>query len=154
MKSLREIFPKASPSFFEANAAVLTPPASENDSDAILATPRPRRTKMNNTEKEFAMMLEAMLRRGDCDFDSYLFEGITLRWPCGKKTITYTPDFVVRYSPLKMRAPKLIEVKGPFIRGNRERAVERFRHALTYWEKDFSFELHQKTKHQGWTRLL
>ncbi len=111
------------------------------------------RCGMNGVESEFALRLEAQKRAGE--ILHYEFEGITLRFA----NVKYTPDFVV-FSTLnrsemvkaEWRAVKFIEVKGPFIRGNRERAVERFRHAKTYWP-EFTFELHQKTK-DGWRQLI
>jgi hypothetical protein len=105
---------------------------------------------MNKTEAEFALMLEAQKRKGE--ILRYEFEGVTLRFA----NVKYTPDFVVLMpTPIPLPSPwgiKLIEVKGPFIKGNRERAVERFRHAKTYWP-EFRFELHQKTK-DGWRQLI
>ncbi len=110
---------------------------------------------MNKTEAEFAMILEAMKRKGD--ILRYEFEGVTLRFA----NVKYTPDFVVfgwtgdgsgRYNGFGYTGIKLIEVKGPFIKGNRERAIERFRHAKTYWP-EFTLEMHQKTK-EGWKQLI
>lgn len=104
---------------------------------------------MNRVEKDFSWILEAQKRSGA--ILRYEFEGITLRWECGNDSkgkpiiVRYTPDFTVFHRAYV----KLIEVKGPFIGGNRERAVERFRHAKTYWGDVFQFELHQKTK-LGW----
>jgi hypothetical protein len=119
---------------------------------------------MNKTESEFALILEAQKRAGK--ILRYEFEGITLRW----QGIRYTPDFVIfslrwqgiRYTPefvifdpslttegWTWRQPiRLIEIKGAWTGGKFERAVERFRHARTYWP-EFQFEMHQKTK-QGW----
>jgi hypothetical protein len=111
---------------------------------------------MNKTEAEFALMLEAQKHKGE--ILRYEFEGVTLRFA----NVKYTPDFVVLYETLhpsndpnavySFLKIKLIEIKGPFIKGNRERAVERFRHAKTYWP-EFQFELHQKTK-DGWRQLI
>jgi hypothetical protein len=101
---------------------------------------------MNGVEKEFALMLEAQKRSGE--ILRYEFEGITLRFA----NVKYTPDFVV-FGPVEEDwVIKMIEVKGPYIKGNRERAVERFRHAKTYWP-EFTFELHQKTR-DGWRQLI
>jgi len=106
---------------------------------------------MNKTESEFAMILEAQKRAGE--ILRYEFEGITLRFA----NVRYTPDFVVlekwvRFGYRGACPIKFIEVKGPFIKGNRERAVERFRHARTYWP-EFTFEMHQKTK-DGWKQII
>jgi hypothetical protein len=139
MKSLLSIFPRASNSFIEAN------PVSAPD---IQPTPKIRRGRMNKTEREFAFILQAQKQRGD--ILRYEFEGITLRFA----SVRYTPDFVVFPPAIAVSGQiKLIEVKGPFTKGKFERAVERFRHAKTYWDQVFLFELHQKTR-QGWRRIL
>ncbi len=108
------------------------------------------RCGMNKTESEYAMRLEAQKRAGE--ILRYEFEGITLRFA----NVRYTPDFVVIENwYTKEKFPiviKFIEVKGPFIKGNRERAVERFRHAKTYWP-EFTFEMHQRTK-DGWRQII
>ncbi len=110
------------------------------------------RCGMNKTEAEFAMILEDRRRCGE--ILRYEFEGITLRFA----GVKYTPDFVVfvRSIPSLNYAPsieiKFIEVKGPFIKGNRERAVERFRHAKTYWP-EFTFEMWQK-KDGSWNQII
>ncbi len=93
---------------------------------------------MNKTEKEFAMRLEAQKRRGE--ILRWEFEPFTLRFA----GVRYTPDFAVwRDSPTDLR---IIEVKGAFIR---ERGLERFRHARTYYGEFLRFQLWQKTK-DGW----
>ncbi len=144
---------------FSQSCRWLNKDAIENDlkESARMVRSRTRvglRCGMNKTESEFAMILEAQKRAGE--ILRYEFEGITLRFA----NVKYTPDFLV-VEGLDLTATdfgiyvyklKLIEVKGPFIRGNRERAVERFRHAKTYWP-EFSFELHQKTK-DGWRQLI
>jgi len=106
------------------------------------------RCGMNKTEAEFALRLEAQKRSGE--ILRYEFEGITLRFA----NVKYTPDFVVFYpNPVPRFFPmKFIEVKGPFIKGNRERAVERFRHAKTYWP-EFTFEMWQK-KDGSWDQII
>ncbi len=109
------------------------------------------RCGMNKTEAEFAFILEASRRRDE--ILRWEFEGITLRFA----NVRYTPDFVViglsangiSTTPTRLR---FIEVKGPFIKGNRERAIERFRHAKTYWP-EFSFEMWQKKEGQ-WTQII
>ncbi len=111
----------------------------------LLARSRTRvglRCGMNKTESEFAIRLEAQKRAGE--ILRYEFEGITLRFA----NVKYTPDFVVFHRAYI----KLIEVKGPFIKGNRERAVERFRHAKTYWP-EFTFEMWQK-KDGSWNQII
>ncbi len=109
------------------------------------------RCGMNKTESEFALILEEQKREGK--ILRYLFEGLTLRFA----NVKYTPDFVVfvdewSHEERKRYSIKLIEVKGPFIKGNRERAVERFRHAKTFWP-EFSFECWQK-KDGRWSQII
>ncbi len=101
---------------------------------------------MNKTEGEFAMILESQKRKGE--ILRYEFEGITLRFA----GVKYTPDFVVWFTRGVGKVITFIEVKGPFIKGNRERAVERFRHAKTYWP-EFGFEMMQKTS-EGWKQII
>ncbi len=111
------------------------------------------RCGMNKTESEFAMILEAQKRAGQ--IQRYEFEGLTLRFA----NVRYTPDFVVFGHVGDVESGffgdpfvKFIEVKGPFIKGNRERAVERFRHAKTYWP-EFTFEMWQK-KDGSWNQII
>jgi hypothetical protein len=115
------------------------------------------RCGMNGVESEFAIRLEAQKRAGE--ILRYQFEGVTLRFA----NVKYTPDFVVFKSfEVELNscqstwithhpAITFIEVKGPFIKGNRERAVERFRHAKTYWP-EFTFEMWQKK--DSWTQII
>ncbi len=149
MKTLQEMFPKASKSFVDANpsyggVAILKP--NQNATTVNLATPRAR---MNKTEAEFAMILEAMKRKGE--ILRYEFEGITLRW----FDMRYTPDFVVIESTSAMFAGycriKFIEVKGAHIHYSQQ-AMARFKGARGFWP-EFTFELHQKTK-EGWKQLI
>ncbi len=151
MKSITEIFPKASKSFLDANPQS-TP--TIHTSDAVAVNVAPRRGQMNKTETEFAMILEAMKRKGE--ILRYEFEGITLRWADMK----YTPDFVVLYERNKlvrctiegeiistMYCPTLIEIKGGHIW---DRDIVRFKGARAYWP-EFQFEMHQKKK-GSWTQ--
>lgn len=116
---------------------------------------------MNKTESEFALILEAQKRAGE--ILRYEPFGMTLRWKVGTRTngtpiyVKYTPDFVIFGGPTNQRPfmpkqLKFIEVKGPFIQGNRERAVERFRHAKTYYP-EFQFEMWQK-KDGAWKQII
>ncbi len=117
------------------------------------------RCRMNRIESEYWQILQEQKQRGEILRAE--FEGITLRFA----NVRYTPDFVVivsnptlehlrasAYLPARHSHLKFIEVKGPFIKGNRERAVERFRHAKTYWP-EFTFEMMQKTK-DGWRQII
>lgn len=176
MKNLLSIFPNASDSTISANPHLIGGDAKCSPSmiHSTLQTqegirlgnaaptfkPKARRGKMNKTEAEYALILEAMKQKGD--ILRYEFEGITLRW----EGIKYTPDFVV-FRPKTVEvelntcqsrdievAPEIvfIEIKGGFVGGKFERAIERFRHARTYWP-EMSFEMMQK-KGGAWTRLM
>ncbi len=154
--NLKDHFPRASKAFLDANSAPITQWTKENaianPTDAPKAKSEARRGRMNKTEAEFAMILEAMKRKGE--ILRYEFEGITLRFA----GVKYTPDFTVIYPFVvthlyTIPKVKFVEVKGAFMAGNRERAVERFRHAKTYYEDVFQFELHQKTK-EGWKQII
>ncbi len=105
------------------------------------------RCGMNKTESEFAMRLEAQKRAGE--ILRYEFEGITLRFA----NVKYTPDFVVFPPAIAVSGQiKFIEIKGAFIKGNRERAVERYRHAKTFWT-EFTFEMWQKQTTGEWRQI-
>lgn len=138
-----------SKTFFELNSDTIAHPADKNEENAMpRRSATPFRTK---TEREFAVLLEHMKRTDQ--ILRYDYEGITLRWLSGHQIIRYTPDFVVFPPAIAVSGQiKFIEVKGPFIKGKFERAIERFRHAQTYWPQ-FLFELHQKIK-DGWRRIL
>ncbi len=148
MMNLNALFPRGSKSFFSANALPSPSHHPSNHGKVKIG----KRGRMNKTEAEFAMILEAMKRNGE--ILRYEFEGVTLRFA----GVRYTPDFVVIADTVKtpigneLRCVKFIEVKGPFIKGNRERAVERFRHAKTFWP-EFTFECHQRTK-DGWRQII
>ncbi len=123
------------------------------DKNAVAGRSRTRvglRCGMNKIESEYSLILESQKREGK--ILRYLFEGMTLRFA----NVKYTPDFVIFDNREKWQSPytriRFIEVKGPFIAGNRERAVERFRHAKTYWP-EFSFEMWQKKDGQ-WTQII
>lgn len=141
--TLASLFPNASSSTVAANPHLVAPNGGsdkQNESGAIL---KPRRGSMNKTEAEFGMILEAMKRKSE--ILDYWFEGITLRW----NGIQYTPDFTVIRPTMQLG---FIEIKGAFTGGKFERAVERFRHAQTFWTY-FDFELHKKTK-EGWKQIM
>lgn len=144
-KDLKALFPKASRSFIEANPSPL--PSTSKD-PPLPSTPETRRGVMNKTETEFSFILEAQKRAGD--ILRWEFEGVTLRF----NGVRFTPDFAVFPAAIAVSGQvKLVEVKGPYIKGKFERAVERFRHARTYYGDVFLFELHQRTK-QGWRQIL
>ncbi len=120
-------------------------------------------SRMNKTEAAYALILEAMKRRGE--ILRYEYEGITLRWADMK----YTPDFLVFTCRTYSRAGLadeiaadaimfggklptnicLIEVKGAHIWS---RDIVRFKGARAFWP-EFQFEMHQKKGGQ-WLRLL
>lgn len=145
IKDLKTLFPKASADFIAANphlTANLAPPVAPSTANT------PRRGVMNRSEREFSFILEAQKRKGD--ILRWEFEGITLRW----NGIKFTPDFVVFPSALAVSGQiKFVEIKGPFCKGKFERAIERFRHARTYYGDRFIFELHQRTR-DGWRQLI
>ena len=159
MKSLASIFPRASKSFLNANPPLSPEIEAKMLSTASVGSGKGKRGAMNKTESEFALMLEAQKRAGE--IERYDFQGITLRWTSGDDVIRYTPDFVVfekTDSTMRNRHEfitrmRLIEIKGGYSKmpGFLERAVERFRHARTYWPQ-FQFELHKKTKN-GWEQI-
>jgi len=121
-----------------------------------------KRGKMNKTESEFALMLEAQKRNGG--ILRYEYQGMILRWGVDEKTgdsMRYTPDFVVFSSPWITHDPdenvevkrfriKLIEVKGPHIH-YRQQAVARFKGCRAYWP-EFQFQCWQKQK-SGWKQI-
>jgi hypothetical protein len=131
-------FPRASQSFINANIS------TDVQSKVSVNQKLGRRRIPNKTEAEYALILEAMKRKGE--ILRYEYEGITLRFA----GVRYTPDFVVIHAGIDRI--RFIEVKGAFTGGKFERAIERFRHARTYWP-EFTFELHQKTK-AGWKQIL
>ncbi len=162
MIDLKSIFPKGARDFFSANAAIMEPSGKENALQVNVAPKKSkrwpleefdyekRRGKMNKTEAEFAMRLEAMKRAGE--ILRFEFEGITLRWA----DMRYTPDFVVFWLSNDKTIPKsaqrivikLIEVKGAHIW---DRDIVRFKGARAYWP-EFQFEMWQRTKAKGWQR--
>ncbi len=142
MIDLKSMFPKGSKDFFSANAALKHHPS--NHGKVKIG----KRGRMNKTEAEFAMILEAMKRKGG--ILRYEFQGITLRW----FDMRYTPDFVVFDADLckgNTHAIKFIEIKGPHIH-YRQQALARFKGARGFWP-EFTFELHQRTK-DGWKQLI
>ena len=156
MKSLAEIFPRASKAFHEANPHLKGSmendlelgrgPTSKNDVQPIVARSNAKRGVMNKTESEFSFILEGQKKAGE--ILRYEFEGITLRWA----DMRYTPDFVVFNTLLAFDERldarlTLIEVKGAHIWS---RDIVRFKGARAYWP-EFAFEMWQKTK-SGWNR--
>ncbi len=158
--NLKDHFPRASQSFLNANSAPITQCTKENSIANPTGPPKAksevRRGRMNKTEAEFAMILEAMKRKGE--IMRYEFEGITLRW----FDMRYTPDFVVMGKPwisydpeshreIKRYELRFIEVKGAHMHYSQQ-AMARFKGARGFWP-EFTFEMHQKTK-EGWKQLI
>jgi hypothetical protein len=158
--NLKALFPKASKSFFEANPQPDAQPEAKSYATAILTPWRVTRDKMNKTESEFSLRLEAMKRKDE--IKRWEFEGITLRWGDGMR---YTPDFVVftnvmqmlrqmellkpdQFPTVEWKGIKLIEVKGAHIW---DRDTVRFKGAAAYWP-EFAFEMWQK-KAGEWKRI-
>lgn len=145
-----------SPGVRALNAALfdkaLAPLLSEKLAGAPVKAPGKRRKEMNQTEADFARILDAKVRRGD--IVSYEYEGITLRW--GKlDNIQYTPDFVVfvdthpgALTPGNYMNIKFIEVKGGKIW---PKDIQKFKQARNEWPL-FGFEMHQK-KDRTWAQL-
>jgi hypothetical protein len=137
-RPLANLFPNASQSTISGNPDFFKP-------EALLKLRG--RHKMNDTEADFALILEAQKRNGK--ILRYEFEGITLRWA----DMRYTPDFVVfgDFFSIELndfrRTLKLIEVKGAHIWS---RDIVRFKGARAFWP-EFAFEMWQKSK-QGWSR--
>jgi hypothetical protein len=144
MRNLRTIFPGGAKDFFARNPQVET--VFTHGTDAESKIPRLPKPRMNKTESEYALILEAMKRKGE--IVRYEYEGITLRWA----DMRYTPDFIVfkeaehGYSHLET---KFIEVKGGHIW---DRDIVRFKGARAYWP-EFQFEMHQK-KRGEWKQIL
>jgi hypothetical protein len=117
---------------------------------------------MNKTERDYSFILEARKRRGE--IEEFRFQGMTLRWRDREtgELMRYTGDFTVWRKRTCDVWPvcstcstgldiELHEVKGGWIKGKFERAVERFRHARTVHPM-IHFEMHQK-KGGSWQRI-
>ncbi len=145
MFNVAAMFPRASRSFIEANTSDAVQPIV----DAPRAKSETRRGRMNNTEAEYAMILEAMKRKGE--ILRYEFEGITLRW----FDMRYTPDFVVfrdvNIYPVGTDWMYFVEVKGSHIHYSQQ-AIARFKGARGFWP-EFSFEMWQKKDGQ-WKQII
>lgn len=125
------------------------------DSAPEVRNPGKKRRQMNETEREFSLFLETLRQQGKIAFWEY--EAITLRWGV-LDVLAYTPDFVI-FDSIEVieNVPHLtvrfIEVKGKHIR-NRQAGVRTFKEARNKWHGIFQFEMFQKTKEEGWKRIL
>jgi hypothetical protein len=140
----QQLFSRASKSTVEINPHIFGQPTPAPS--AVAERPQ-RDLEMNETEASFALILEAMLHRGE--IARWEYEGVTLRWADMK----YTPDFVVFEQRVlgatdEPQAIKMIEIKGAKIW---DRDIVRFKGARAYWP-EFAFEMHQR-KRGTWSRL-
>lgn len=122
---------------------------NESASNAAPSQFHPARAaaRMNKTEAEFALMLEARKRSGE--ITDYRYEGMRLKWgedPRTGEAMNYLADFVV-IGKLSSHIT-LIEVKGAHIW---DRDKVRFKGCRAAWPC-FAFELHQKIKGE-WKRI-
>jgi hypothetical protein len=102
-----------------------------------------RQRKMNKTEREFSVLLEARKVRGE--LVEWRFEGVRLLWGGG---MTYTADFSARRPDGKI---EIHEVKGDHIF---DRDTVRFKGCRAEWLQWFIFYFHQRTKDGRWHELL
>lgn len=104
----------------------------------------PAVVKMNKTEREFSVLLEARKRAGGIT-DYRFAPAIRLMWGDG---MFYKPDFAALRPDLYI---ELLEVKGPHIF---DRDIVRFKGCRAEWKDWFVFEMHQRDKEGRWSRLL
>lgn len=137
--TLSSLFPNASQSCQKVNPHIM----GDMGNDLALGrgpTEKQKRGKMNKTEAEFALRLEAMKRNGE--IVSFAYEAVKIKIGDG---CWYVPDFfVVR----KDKKPLFIEIKG-FMRDD---ARVKFIAAGTI-HKWADFEMYRKAKKE-WTRVL
>lgn len=137
---------------------LLTP--SEGKDSGPPAKAGKKRKEMNQTEREFAMILQSRVNRGE--IVSFGYEEITLRFGEGKAMMTYTPDFFcIEKMVLCVKDGRIVdgaialrivfrEVKGGHIW---PKDLVKFKAAMTHFRGQFKFELHQK-KNREWTQLI
>jgi len=135
VKGLAEIFPKASKSFLEANAEAS--PQTHSPKTVI------HKSRLNKTEAEFSLLLEAQKRKGE--IDGWMFEGVKLRLADG---CWYTPDFMTWSFAGKSVLLRFYEVKGAHVWDDAKVKYKVARHQIA-WAK---FECWQKLQGQ-WRRL-
>ena len=140
--NLKDHFPRASKSFLEANplSAPSEPIKTSLTGNGDLRNER--RGRLNKTESEFAMILEAMKRKGE--IRDYKFESVKIRVGEG---CFYIPDFFVDRWPDKK--PLFIEVKG-FLRDD-----ARVKFLASKDQHQWAdFEMWRKDRKTGWTRII
>ncbi len=113
-----------------------------------------KKSRMNKTEAEYALILEAMKRRGE--IVSYRPFGMTLEWgidPKTNKPMRYKPDFVVVNAWADVDRPQCVNIKIVEIKGAHIWAKDliRFKGCRAEWPV-FEFEMHQKKGGQ-WQRI-
>lgn len=120
-------------------ASFSPPTRPDTPSKRLRGSSKRKRTK---TEFQYSLILARDLRAGL--IHSFQEQSLTLVIGDGCR---YTPDFSVW---LPDGTLKCIEVKGPYIRDD---ALVKYKSAARQYPK-IAFELWQRTKEAGWTRLL
>ncbi len=138
--NLKDHFPRASKSFLSCNSGTLSHTGEKNCSQPIVATRRGKGRGMNQSEREFSMLLEMKKHKGE--IVNWQFESVKIRIGEG---CWYIPDFFVP----RLSRPLFIEVKG-FMRDD---ARVKFL-AAQEQHKWADFEMWRKVKGQGWTQIL
>lgn len=135
---MKDLFPNVSNALKTANPHIWAP---DKHREIVTRPAKPQarqRGKMNKTESEFALYLEAQKRNGE--ISRYQFEGVTLRWG---NDMRYTPDFVA-FPTFPGALPMMIEVKGGHVW---DRDIVRFKGARAAWP-EFGFQMWQKKEGQ------
>ncbi len=150
MKSLTDIFPKASKSFVDVNPQPL--PSAEAKRGTTGNSGGAKVHHMNRTEAEYALILEAQKRNDG--IDGWRFEAIRLN--LAERT-TYTPDFLT-WTKWTFRDDsgkektwldlRFIEIKG----FKRDDAMVKFKVAREQFEWA-TFEMWRKDRKLGWTQI-
>jgi hypothetical protein len=138
---LRQKFPRASQSFLNQNAAIMT---LLKDQNAVQTPQMPVKGRsMSNAELEYAMILERMKR--DHEIESYKYEGVTLKLADGCR---YCPDFFVVVSSMILRL-RFVEIKGRHIW---EDSIVKFKVAKEQnpWAE---WQMHQRSKDGQWSQI-
>lgn len=140
---IRARFPRVSQSVLEANSGFVFQPQIVAPAQSAKVQKMIRTSKMNGTESQYALILEAMKRRGD--IADYQFEGMTIRLADNCK---YTPDFFILVSlvPLKIR---FAETKGAHIWDDSKVKFKVAKEQNPWAE----WEMHQR-KQGEWARIL
>lgn len=117
-----------------------------------------KRREMNQTEREFSMILQRWMK--DEDIVSFNYESMTLRWGEGAGLLSYTPDFVAIRNIVLQHPPERGESK-PFlqivffeVKGAHawKQDIVKFKAARAAFPL-FEFQLHEKGPH-GWQKTI